>query len=135
MAPAWREIARRAFDAHPLPGFDSWAATALTLWREAMYREERYAAIALIGDRSYVDDVAIHRIGGLLQTEPQAMRPIRRMWSGDPDVWKRRTSIVCQDTFKAATEEALLFSSIDEHRTEPARNRLLYPQGDWLGTS
>jgi 3-methyladenine DNA glycosylase AlkD len=31
---------------HPLPTFASWRDSTLALWREAEFREERYAAIA-----------------------------------------------------------------------------------------
>src|SRR5690348_3611411 len=52
-APALRQVCRAVFAAHPLASFEEWRATAFALWREARYREERYAAIGLTGDRRY----------------------------------------------------------------------------------
>ncbi|HEY7976518.1 MAG TPA: DNA alkylation repair protein, partial [Ktedonobacterales bacterium] len=51
-APQVRAICRRALARRPLASFDDWRAAMLALWREARYREERYAAIELAGDRS-----------------------------------------------------------------------------------
>src|ERR687895_360140 len=52
-APSYRRICRAIFTRHPLPDADSWRATVLALWREAAYREERYAAVELTGVRRY----------------------------------------------------------------------------------
>ncbi|MXY79606.1 MAG: DNA alkylation repair protein, partial [Chloroflexi bacterium] len=46
--PQCRRIAASAFRAHPLPDPDAWEAAILTLWRGAVFREERYAAIELL---------------------------------------------------------------------------------------
>lgn len=37
----------------PLASFDAWQATIRALWHEASFREERYAALELAGDRLY----------------------------------------------------------------------------------
>jgi DNA alkylation repair enzyme len=52
-SPARRQIWKDVFKRRPVPDFDSWRDTALALWRDAKYREERYSAIALTGDRQY----------------------------------------------------------------------------------
>jgi 3-methyladenine DNA glycosylase AlkD len=135
-APALRQVCRAVFAAHSLASFDEWRATALALWREARYREERYVAIGLTGDRhyrsyqrldalpiyeemivtgawwDYVDDLATHRIGPLLALYPDPMRATMLAWSRDANLWKRRTAILSQLSFKAATDEALLFACI-----------------------
>ncbi len=64
-SPAMRLICRAVFAAHPLASFDEWRDTALTLWRDAHYREERYAAIALTGDRHYQRLPAARRAAAL----------------------------------------------------------------------
>jgi len=134
--PQLRQVCGAIFAAHPLASFDEWRETALALWREARYREERYAAIGLTGDRhyrayrqvdalpiyeemivggawwDYVDDLATHRIGPLLALYPQPMRAAMLAWSRDVNLWKRRTAILCQLSFKAATDEELLFACI-----------------------
>ncbi|MGE5334776.1 MAG: DNA alkylation repair protein [Nitrososphaerota archaeon] len=134
--PQVRHVCRRVFTAHPLASFDDWHDTALALWREARYREERYAAIALTGAPryqdfqrldtlpmyeemivsgawwDYVDDIAIHRIGRLLALFPAEMRETMLAWSRDANLWKRRSAILCQISFKAATDEELLYACI-----------------------
>jgi hypothetical protein len=42
-----RALWRPVFPAQPLSSAAAWQAVALALWREAAWREERYAAIAL----------------------------------------------------------------------------------------
>jgi 3-methyladenine DNA glycosylase AlkD len=135
--PHMRRVCREVFAAHPLASFEAWRDTALALWREARYREERYAAIALTGDRhyrayqqrldalplyeelivsgawwDYVDELASHRFGPLLALHPEPLRATMLAWSRDDNLWKRRTAILCQLSFKDATDEALLLACI-----------------------
>ena len=138
-APELRRTLRAVFDAHRLPSFEAWRDTTLLLWREAEYREERYGAIALTGHGDYrdyqvlealplyeemvvtgawwdyVDDIASHRLGALLRIEPEAMSAEMRRWSCDADMWKRRSSILCQLGFKAETDLALLYDCIERN--------------------
>jgi 3-methyladenine DNA glycosylase AlkD len=135
-APVQNRLFRSVFASHPLASFEQWYATILTLWREAEHREERYAAIALSGDhlyRSYhtldalplyeemivtgawwdfVDGLASHQVGDLLRSYPEVMRGTMLAWSRDPDLWKRRSAILCQLGFKSSTDEELLFDCI-----------------------
>ena len=37
----------------PLADVEAWRGTVLMLWDEARYREERYAALELLGSRRY----------------------------------------------------------------------------------
>lgn len=135
--PKLRAVCRVVFAAHPLASFEEWRDTALTLWRDAQCREERYAAIALTGDRryggyqqldalliyeemivsgawwDYVDELATHRVGPLLARFPAPMRATMLAWSRDTNLWKRRSAILCQTTFKGGTDEALLFACIE----------------------
>jgi 3-methyladenine DNA glycosylase AlkD len=135
-SPVLRRMLRALFAEHPLASFAEWRETVLVLWREAHYREERYAAIALTGDRryrdyqrlealplyeemivsgawwDYVDELAVHRVGPLLARSPEPMRVAMLDWSRDASLWKRRTAILCQNAFKAATDEDLLFACI-----------------------
>src|SRR5579859_3688002 len=109
-----RALWRRVFDAHPLPSFAAWEATALALWSGARFREERYAAIGLTGHRlyrahqtlaalpmyrrflvegawwDYVDDVAVHRVGPLLAAYPAPMKKTLRAWAKGDDLWLRQ---------------------------------------------
>jgi 3-methyladenine DNA glycosylase AlkD len=135
-APDMRAIAKRVFASHPLEGCDEWRTTVLELWRGARFREERYAAIELLGDRrhrdcrtpealplyeelitsgawwDYVDAVAPH-VANLLRAHPEQVGPIMREWSTDKDMWKRRVSIICQISFKKDTDRDLLYANIE----------------------
>ncbi|OAA19791.1 putative DNA alkylation repair enzyme [Frankia sp. EI5c] len=128
---------RPVFAARVLPDAPSWSATVLALWRQAEFREERYAAIDLSGHRAYrayqrpetldlydelittgawwdyVDEIAAHRVGPLLAAHPEVIRPVMLRWATDSQLWRRRTSIICQLSFKAATDLDLLYACID----------------------
>lgn len=135
-APDMRAIAKRVFASHLLESCHEWRTAVLELWRGAQFREERYAAIELLGDRrhrdcrtpdalplyeelitsgawwDYVDSVAPH-IANLLRTHPEQVRPVMREWSTDRDMWKRRVSIICQISFKKDTDRDLLYANIE----------------------
>jgi 3-methyladenine DNA glycosylase AlkD len=136
-APQRRELGGRLFAAYPLSGEESWRATVLSIWRDAEYREERYLAVDLTGQRRYaawqtpasvpmyeelivtgawwdfVDELASRRIGPLLQAHRRTMTPVLRRWATDPDLWKRRTSIICQLGAKEDTDTDLLTTAIE----------------------
>ncbi|HEY2597580.1 MAG TPA: DNA alkylation repair protein [Candidatus Dormibacteraeota bacterium] len=135
-APDMRAISKQVFAAHPLETCDEWRNAVLDLWREARFREERYAAIELLGDRrhrdcrtpdvlpvyeelittgawwDYVDAVA-GLVGNLLRSYPEEVRPVMRAWSTDKDMWKRRASIISQISFKKDTDRELLYDNIE----------------------
>lgn len=132
-----RAALRQVFADHPLETAPEWRRAVLRLWREAEFREERYAAIELTGFRLYrdfqtlytvpmyeemivtgawwdlVDELATHRVGGLLTAFPETMRPLMLEWAHTGDLWKRRTAILCQNRFKARTDTALLYACIE----------------------
>jgi 3-methyladenine DNA glycosylase AlkD len=113
-----------------------WKQTIVRMWRGARRREERYAAVYLLTLRrhqdclrakdmpmleelvitgawwDHVDELAMV-IGDLLRKQPRAMRPLMRRWSTDPNMWKRRVSIICQLRFKKETDLELLYSNIE----------------------
>ena len=134
---ALRAICKRAFAAHPLEDAAAWRNDVLAIWRGARFREERYAAIELTGDRrarpfqtmaalpmyeemivtgawwDLVDALASKRLGEILRNEPGPMRKAMRAWSRGEDMWKRRSAILCQITFKKDTDLDLLFALIE----------------------
>ncbi len=130
-------ICREHFAAHRLAGYESWRDTVLELWRDAEYREERYAAIALARYRfyaeyqqlkalpmyremivtgawwDYVDNIAEYLVGGLLRRYPAAMAKTMRAWAKGEDMWLRRSAIICQMHFKQETDLRLLYDCIE----------------------
>ena len=136
-----RAITKRVFAEHPLESCGQWRAAVLELWREARFREERYAAIGLLANKrhrdcrtpdvlplyeemittgawwDYVDEIA-HHVGDLLRSYPQQVGPVMRAWSTDKDMWKRRVSIICQISFKNDTDLDLLYANIEPNLPE-----------------
>jgi 3-methyladenine DNA glycosylase AlkD len=131
-----RGVTKRIFSAHPVDDAARWRADVLGVWEGSTHREERYAAIELSGDRrakpfhtmealpmyeqmivegawwDYVDAIAAHRLGLLLRNEPMPMKKTMRTWSKSEDMWKRRSSIICQLTFKKDIDLELLSTCI-----------------------
>jgi 3-methyladenine DNA glycosylase AlkD len=136
-APLLRASCKVLFSQIDLPSREDWRAKVLELWRGAKYREERYVAIMLTGDKraaafqtpsamsiyeeiivtgawwDYVDYIASHRVGPILREYPAPMRKKMLAWSVSPNMWKRRTSIICQLGFKKHTDLDLLYACIE----------------------
>lgn len=136
-AKGLRRVCKAIFHDHPIESAESWRADILGLWRGAKFREERYAAIELAADKrartfqrmdalpmyeemivtgawwDLVDALASHRLGDILRTDRGAMRRTMLAWSRDLNMWKRRSSIICQLTFKKDTDLELLYASIE----------------------
>jgi 3-methyladenine DNA glycosylase AlkD len=132
-----RAICKTVLALHPVTSAPRWRRDVLVLWRGAKFREERYAAIELTGDRrarafqtmaslpmyeemivtgawwDLVDTLATKRLGEILRSEPAPMRKAMRAWSRGEDMWKRRSAILCQITFKKDTDLDLLFELIE----------------------
>jgi 3-methyladenine DNA glycosylase AlkD len=131
-----RRICSEVFADVAFAGEGAFRDEVLAIWRGARFRDERYAAIELTGVRAarpfqtpaalpmyeemivtgawwdLVDTLATHRVGGILRDHATAMRPKMRAWSRDPDMWKRRTSILSQNKHKQATDLELLYACI-----------------------
>ena len=60
-----------------------------------------------------VDTLASKRLGEILRNEPAPMRKAMRAWSRGEDMWKRRSAILCQISFKKETDLDLLFDLIE----------------------
>jgi 3-methyladenine DNA glycosylase AlkD len=136
-SPGVAAICRHWLDPLAFPTARSWEATTLFLWRNARFREERYAAFALSGVRSaepfqtvsampmyeemivtgawwdYVDGLAANRVGPIVRRFPNSMARKMRSWSRSTDLWKRRTSILCQLRWGVDTDPALLYDCIE----------------------
>jgi 3-methyladenine DNA glycosylase AlkD len=132
-----RKACRALFRDLDFENDDEWRDAVLGLWREAKFREERYAAIELSGIRAaetwqtmralpmyeemivdgawwdFVDVIASNRLGPILRNQTKPMRRAMLAWSRDPNLWKRRSSILCQLRFKEQTDLELLYSCIE----------------------
>ena len=152
--PLLRSVVRPLIAAHPLADRAQWEGTVRALWDQAAYREERYAAEAVAGDRRYwgyqdpgcldlyehlvvtgawwdhVDLVAIHLIGPIQRSSRPALDATLRSWSTDSNLWRRRTAIIHQVGAGAAIDRELLVDCI---RAQPGRSGVLHPQGHRLG--
>ena len=135
--PVADKVFKSVFGPLEFPDSESWRQAILYLWRNAQFREERYAAIALARQPrfavyqtlealpmyeemivtgawwDFVDTIAAHGIGGLLRTHKSPMRRAMLRWSCSSDMWKRRASILCQLTFKKNTDLKLLYACIE----------------------
>jgi 3-methyladenine DNA glycosylase AlkD len=130
-------ICRTLLAEHPLPTFACWRDSTLALWRDAEFREERYAAIAMARHPAYlehqrltalpmyrelivtgawwdyVDPIATHQIGGLLQRHPTPMAKTLRAWARGEDIWLRRSAIIAQLGFGRDIDRQLLYDCIE----------------------
>jgi 3-methyladenine DNA glycosylase AlkD len=135
--PLLRQVCKATFADLQFATASHWQAQVLNLWRNARFREERYAALYLAGDKparlfqtpsamkmyeelivtgawwDYVDDIASHRIGPILRYYPTPMRRKMLSWSKSSNLWKRRAAIICQLGFKAETDLELLYACIE----------------------
>ncbi|NDV27949.1 DNA alkylation repair protein [Desulfovibrio sp. JC010] len=134
--PVYRKICKQIFKKYEPWDFDKWQAAVLELWRDAEFREERYCAIELIILKScnkhhvwkalpmleeiittgawwdYCDYLA-KPLGNILRAEPERMRALMLRWSTDDNMWKRRSSILCQLRFKEDLDFEFLMQCIE----------------------
>ena len=114
-----------------------WEGAVRELWDGATHREERYAATALTGHRTYrawqdadtlplyrhlvvtgawwdlVDEVAANRVGPILLSHRDLATPVVRSWATDDDLWLRRTGVICQLGARERTDVDLLHHAIE----------------------
>ncbi len=132
-----RKTVRAVFKQHAPADAVAWHASILGMWRDATFREQRYAAIELAVDKrfsqwldmdtvpvleelvvdgawwDYVDRIAPAGLGYILATEPVAMAVRMRIWAQDVNIWRRRAAILCQLGRKERTDLRLLHDCLD----------------------
>jgi len=132
-----RAVFREVFGGYAPASLAAWKRDVLALFNGATHREERYAAIALCGHRGakafqtfealplyeelivkgawwdIVDEVAGSRLPVLLEGHRLEMSRAMRVWSKGDDMWKRRSSIICQLKLNASMDLALLYDCIE----------------------
>ncbi|WP_439593331.1 DNA alkylation repair protein [Microbacterium sp.] len=134
--PEARRIARAAGkDATPAELIDA----ATELWDGSSHREERYAAMALLGLRGleadavvvpvidhmvrtgrwwdYTDELA-HRLAQLHDAHGPDTAALVREWSIDDDLWIRRIAIISQLGRRERVDAALLAEVIEPNRRD-----------------
>jgi 3-methyladenine DNA glycosylase AlkD len=116
---------------------EAWMIDVRTLWDQAVFREERYAALAVTAHRAarawqdptalglyrhlveagawwdYVDLVAADRVGPILLQHRQIVTPVMRVYAVDDHLWVRRTAILAQLKHREETDLELLGDVID----------------------
>lgn len=134
--PELRRACERLYTEHALDDRAVWDATVRTLFDDATFREERYAAVELVGHKAYhrwqdvdtlrlydhlvvtggwwdyVDELASRGVGPILRADPVRVTPVLLAWAEDPDIWRRRTAILAQLRSKAETDTELLTACI-----------------------
>ncbi|HEU5296246.1 MAG TPA: DNA alkylation repair protein [Burkholderiaceae bacterium] len=131
-APLRRRLTAELAKAHPLPDSAALTAAMRTLWRQARFREERYAAMELarVGPHrkllalsmlslyevmiaegawwDYCDDISAGAVAPLLQRHPLEVKPVLRRWAHGDDLWLRRAALLCQRSLKPPHFDAVL---------------------------
>jgi 3-methyladenine DNA glycosylase AlkD len=134
---------RPVWTAHPVTDRGTWEATVRALYDEAIHREERYAALALLAVRpakpwhdvalvpliehlvvtgawwDLVDEIAGRHVAPLHRADPVAMAPVIRAWARADDLWLRRTAILSQLGSRSTTDRALLVDVIAPNAESP----------------
>lgn len=137
--PARVPILKEAVRDFPPESRADYRAAVFALWSRP-HREERYLAIEyasafprymtasslplyrrMIVEGAWwdlVDALAIHLVGEVLAHQRDATTPKVTAWIDLPDLWLRRTSIICQIGRKAATDTSLLFDACERRMHE-----------------
>ena len=140
--PDTRRLSQRAAAAHAdlWTEATAWEAALRRLWGAA-HREERYAALAIIRSKlsashagrmeslalyehflrtgqwwDLVDETS-HAVGLVVREHPAAAARMR-VWATDPDMWVRRSAIICQLQHKADTDPDLLTGVIEANQED-----------------
>lgn len=114
-----------------------WEGAVRRLWDEVTWREEWYAALALVRHRrarpwltpealpllahlvttgawwDVVDEVAAHPLGQVLAAYPDEVTPVIRDWAMAEDPWLRRSAVLCQLNRRSGTDVELLRFAIE----------------------
>ena len=141
--PARTSALRPVLAAHPPTERASWEATVRTLYDEAAYREERYAALAVLTVRQarrwhdadlvpllehlvtaggwwdLVDEVAGRTLAPMHRAHPHELAPVIRGWAVHDDLWLRRTAVLSQLGSGLDTDRDLLAEVIDANSGSP----------------
>lgn len=129
-ATARRGLARAVKRAFPIADRADYEAAVTELWA-LPHREGKYMAIAVaqlapahvtpaslpLYERmiregawwDFVDEIAQHLVGAVVLAHPRQAWPVMDAWIDDPDMWIRRTAILCQNRHQQRTDAQRLF--------------------------
>ena len=154
--PSVRTICRAVFAEIEYADQETWAADVRVIWRSARFREERYAAIELTGIPAaarfqnpkafdlydelivtgawwdFIDPLASQRLWTILREHRAPARREMLSWSKSPDMWKRRSSIICQLPCQAEHRPR---SALRVHRAVHRFEGVLPAQGHRMGAA
>jgi 3-methyladenine DNA glycosylase AlkD len=135
-ATPMRQVCKECFKDLEFKNAETWRKAVLHIFRNARFREEWYAAVELCLSKKargfqtldalpmyeelivsaawwdIVDTLAAHGVGSLLREYPRMMKRQMLIWSRSDNLWKRRTSILSQLSFKKDTDLKLLYACI-----------------------
>jgi len=141
-SPGVKAVVASVVADHPFATRDVWLDAALRLWRDAKFREERYVCLGILGQRRYAnwrdaamlpvyeelvttgawwefaDEIASRHVGPILLAERATVTPVVRGWITSPDMWLRRSSIICQLSAKDAVDLDLLTDAIESNASD-----------------
>ena len=128
--PARAPIAREVSARFPPVDADDYRRKVLALWG-LPHREEKYLAIdyawsfprhvafaqvdlfeRMIVEGAWwdlVDGLASPIVGKIVLEDRISMRPLLENWVDGPDMWLRRTAILCQNRHREQTDQEMLF--------------------------
>jgi 3-methyladenine DNA glycosylase AlkD len=113
-----------------------WQNEVRAIFHGAKFREEKYLALALLNHKraksfrtmdalplyeelivaaswwDIVDGVAAHAVADLFDVDPKGMARTMKAWSRSDELWKRRTSIMCQVLRGEKTDLKLMYACI-----------------------
>lgn len=139
--PAVRAAVRGAVRGQPSPTYEEWRAAVRTLWDDAQFREDRYAAIGVARGMpeharalpsldlyrhlvvtgawwDVVDEVAPHLVGAVLRAHLGTADTLRG-WAREEDRWLRRAAILAQLRHRDVTDRALLVDVVEPNLADP----------------
>ena len=135
--PLQKRVFQKVFAGLQFKDAAAWRNSVLHVFRNARFREEWYAAVALCEWKKaamfqtpdilpmyeemivtaawwdVVDALSSHRVGALLRAFPKPVGKEMRGWSRSANMWKRRTAIICQLLSKRDTDLRLLYACIE----------------------
>ena len=124
--PIAREVKKR----FPPVDADDYRRKVLSLWG-LPHREEKYLAVGyawtfrqhvvfpqmdlfeqMIFEGAwwdFVDELASPIVGQIVLDDRSLMRPVLERWIDGPDMWLRRSALLCQNRHKEKTDQGMLF--------------------------